>query len=167
MKKYFRVQPNEIRQYLANTEGRKSEKDWFAPMVFTGAMDLMEQTKSQQPFFLVADSYDPHEPWDPPEKYVSLYDSDGYDGPEPFNPIYGDDDYLTDSQLLRMRSLYAAEVSRWITGSGSSCRKPTISASWTTRFSSSSAITVASSANTATPASSATLCTRSFPIRCS
>jgi hypothetical protein len=52
----------------------------------------------------------PHEPWDPPGKYVSPYDLDGYEGKEPFNPRYGADDYLTDRQLLRMRALYSAEV---------------------------------------------------------
>jgi hypothetical protein len=27
-----------------------------------------------QPFFLVVDNYDPHEPWDTPEEYVKMYD---------------------------------------------------------------------------------------------
>jgi arylsulfatase A-like enzyme len=58
----------------------------------------------------------PHEPWDPPEEYVRLYD-EGYEGKEPLNDNYGKDDYLTDRQLLRMRALYAAEVTmmdRWL-----------------------------------------------------
>ena len=29
---------------------------------------------STQPFFLFVDSFDPHEPWDPPSKYVERYD---------------------------------------------------------------------------------------------
>jgi arylsulfatase A-like enzyme len=111
-------EPVEARQYLANTQGRKSERDWFAPKVFSGASELLEEaSKGDQPFFLVADCYDPYEPWDPPAKYVSLYDPDGYDGPEPFNPKYGKDDYLTDRELQRMRALYAAEVTmtdRWL-----------------------------------------------------
>jgi arylsulfatase A-like enzyme len=64
----------------------------------------------------MADCYDPHEPWDPPEEYVSLYD-EGYKGKEPLDDNYGSDDYLTDRQLLRMRALYAAEVTmmdRWL-----------------------------------------------------
>jgi hypothetical protein len=28
-------------QYLANVQGRKSEEDWFAPKVFSGAMDAL------------------------------------------------------------------------------------------------------------------------------
>jgi arylsulfatase A-like enzyme len=106
------------RQYLANIQGRrKTEEDWFAPKVFLQAMELLEGARWREPFFLVVDCYDPHEPWDPPEKYISLYDPDGYEGKEPLNDNYGKDDYLTDRQLLRMRALYSAEVTmadRWL-----------------------------------------------------
>src|SRR3712207_2396327 len=85
--------------------------------VFGVATELLEEASvGDQPFFLVADSYDPHEPWDPPREYVSLYD-EGYEGKEPLDDNYGTDDYLTDRQLLRMRALYAAEVTmmdRWL-----------------------------------------------------
>jgi arylsulfatase A-like enzyme len=105
------------RQYLANVRGREGEEDWFAPRVFLDAMDALEVAAGEnQPFFLVADCFDPHEPWDPPEEYVSLYD-EGYRGKEPLDDNYGSDDYLTDRQLLRMRALYAAEVTmmdRWL-----------------------------------------------------
>jgi len=67
-------------QYYANTMGRQSEEDWFSPQVFGKGMEFLEAAKEGQPFFMVVDNYDPHEPWDPPEKYVNLY-SDGYDGP--------------------------------------------------------------------------------------
>jgi arylsulfatase A-like enzyme len=98
------------RQYLANTRGRETEEDWFAPRVFLRATEFLEAASKREPFFLVVDNYDPHEPWDPPEKYTSLYYPDGYDGPEPFTSIYGRDDYLTERQLRRMRALYAGEV---------------------------------------------------------
>jgi arylsulfatase A-like enzyme len=105
------------RQYLANVQGRKSEEDWFAPKVFTNAMEALEEARRREPFFLVADCFDPHEPWDPPERYVDLYDPDGYEGKEPLADRYGTDDYVTNRQLLRMRALYAAEVTmadRWL-----------------------------------------------------
>jgi arylsulfatase A-like enzyme len=72
-------------------------------------MELVEAAKEGQPFFLVVDSYDPHEPWDTPDKYVSLYD-DPYDGLEPYSVIYGPSDYLTDRELQRMKARYSAEV---------------------------------------------------------
>src|SRR5215211_2350969 len=108
---------DKARQYLANVQGRKGEEDYFAPRVFSDATDTLEMAAGEhRPFFLVADCYDPHEPWDPPEEYVGLYD-EGYEGKEPLDDNYGRDDYLTDRQLLRMRALYAAEVTmmdRWL-----------------------------------------------------
>jgi arylsulfatase A-like enzyme len=106
------------RQYLANVQGREGEKDYFAPRVFSEATDALERAAGDhhQPFFLVADCFDPHEPWDPPGEYVALYDED-YDGREPLADNYGSDDYLTNRELLRMRALYAAEVTmmdRWL-----------------------------------------------------
>ncbi len=98
-----------LRQYLANTAGRNREEDWFSPRLFGRASELLESAREQQPFFMVVDSYDVHEPWDPPKKYVDLYD-DGYDGPEPYVPAYGSSDYLTGRQVDRMRALYAGEV---------------------------------------------------------
>ncbi|HEV2744872.1 MAG TPA: sulfatase [Rubrobacter sp.] len=105
------------RQYLANVQDREREEDWFAPKVFLNAMELLEEAhRGKEPFFMVVDSYDPHEPWDPPRKYADLYD-EGYEGKDPLNSNYGSDDYLTDRQLLRMRALYAGEVTmadRWL-----------------------------------------------------
>jgi arylsulfatase A-like enzyme len=105
-----------MRQYLANTMGREREEDWFTPQVFMKAIDFLEVARTEQPFFFVVDNYDPHEPWDPPEEYVSLY-SDGYEGPEPMIPSSGPSDWLTERQLERMHALYSAEVTmmdRWL-----------------------------------------------------
>ena len=99
------------RQYLANVQDRKTEEEYFAPRVFAGGMDLLETvSRRAEPFFLLVDSYDPHEPWDPPKKYVDLYDAGYYDGKEPLYPKYGKSDYLTSEELLRMRALYSAEI---------------------------------------------------------
>ncbi len=104
-------------QYYANTMGREREEDWFAPRVFAKGTQYLEAVARQsQPFFLVIDAYDPHEPWDPPQEYVEMY-SDGYEGPEPVIPSSGPSDWLTDAQLERMRALYAGEVTmvdRWL-----------------------------------------------------
>ncbi len=105
-----------MRQYFANTTERRNEEDYFAPQVFTRAEKLIEGAKEQSPFFMVIDCFDPHEPWDPPKKYVDLY-SDGYDGLEPYVSVYGDDGYLKERELGRMKALYAAEVTmtdRWL-----------------------------------------------------
>jgi arylsulfatase A-like enzyme len=98
-----------MRQYFANTAGWEREEDYFAPQVFLKGMEFLEAAKGDQPFFLVVDSYDPHEPWDTPEKYISLYD-EGYNGPEPMTSSSGPSDWLTERQLKRMHARYAAEV---------------------------------------------------------
>ena len=107
---------DKVRQYLANTANRQTEQDWFAPQMFSMASEFLETSGRGQPFFLVVDNYDPHEPWDPPQEYISRYD-DGYDGPDPTVPEYSDAGWITERQLERMRNLYAAEmtmVDRWL-----------------------------------------------------
>jgi arylsulfatase A-like enzyme len=103
-------------QYFANTSYRETEEDWFAPQVFTRAAQMLEVVSEGPPFFMVVDCYDPHPPNDPPDKYTSLYD-DPYDAPEPYSPVQGPSDYLTERQLQRIRALYAGETTmmdRWL-----------------------------------------------------
>jgi len=107
---------DKVRQYVANTAQREGEEDWFAPRVFTMASEFLRTAEKGQPFFLVVDCFDPHEPWDPPQKYISLYD-ESYNGPEPIVPEYSDAGWIGDRELERMRALYSAEVTmvdRWL-----------------------------------------------------
>ena len=103
---------DKVRQYLANTQNRESEEDWFAPRVFSMASEFVRAADKGQPFFLVVDCFDPHEPWDPPERYTSRYD-----GPQPIVPEYSDAGWIGERELERMRELYAGEVAmtdRWL-----------------------------------------------------
>jgi arylsulfatase A-like enzyme len=108
-----------VERYLKNAGERRREEDWWAPRVFTGAMAWLDEHVRQrptQPLSLFVESYDPHEPWDPPKKYVDLYDDPDYRGVEPISPLYGRDDYLSARERRRMRALYAGEVTmadRW------------------------------------------------------
>jgi arylsulfatase A-like enzyme len=107
---------DKVRQYLANTANRETEEDWFAPRVFSMASQFLETANKGEPFFLMVDCFDPHEPWDPPQEYISLYD-EGYNGPEPIVPEYSDAGWIGERELERMRNLYAAEVTmadRWL-----------------------------------------------------
>jgi arylsulfatase A-like enzyme len=111
-----RSMEDKVRQYLANTQDRNSEEDYFAPKVFTMATEFLKTADRGQPFFLVVDCFDPHEPWDPPGEYVNLY-SENYNGPEPIVPEYDDAGWIDERELERMRALYAAEVTmtdRWL-----------------------------------------------------
>ncbi|MDP8945283.1 MAG: sulfatase-like hydrolase/transferase [Actinomycetota bacterium] len=107
----------QMRQYFANVKERKTEADWFSPMVFSQAADYLEVLSKGGPFFLTVDSYDPHEPWDPPERYLEMYDDEPYNLKEPFSVIYGPSSYLLPRELERMKARYSAEVTmtdRWL-----------------------------------------------------
>jgi len=66
--------------------------------------------RRNQPFFLVVDAFDPHEPWDPPRYYIDRYDL-GYKGDELFEPAYEPAGYATQREIQHMRAMYAGEVS--------------------------------------------------------
>jgi arylsulfatase A-like enzyme len=106
-----------MRQYFANVQARQTEADWFAPQVFTRASEVLETVSEGGPFFLTVDVYDPHEPWDPPEEYVKMYDDEPYSLKEPFSVIYGPSDYLLERELQRMKARYSGELTmmdRWL-----------------------------------------------------
>ena len=78
-------------------------------------MGWVEWAQARQPFALVVDSFDAHEPWDVPKRLSDLYGSPDASGVEPIQPFptpaakyapLG----LSQSLLHRMRELYAAEV---------------------------------------------------------
>ena len=105
-----------VKQYLRNVSRRKYESDYFVAQTMIEAAKWLERNRKHERFFLYVDTFDPHEPWDPPRWYVDLYDP-GYEGEEVFYPAYGPSDYLTSSELKHLRALYAAEatmVDRWI-----------------------------------------------------
>ena len=105
-----------IAAYLAANAGRKDESDFLSARVFTAASEFLNQAAAAgKPFALVVDSFDPHEPWDPPEKYLKMYGSgriNGVKAIQPFSPPGGEARTwgLSRGDLRRVRNLYAAEV---------------------------------------------------------
>jgi arylsulfatase A-like enzyme len=98
-------------RYLANTLTWQAEDDHYGPQLFSRAARWLDDSRgSDEPFFLVVDSWDPREPWDPPPPYVDLYDP-GYRGLEMILPFYGPTRLMSDAELNHMRALYAAKVS--------------------------------------------------------
>ena len=88
-----------ITQYLRNVTGRKSEEDYFCARTMRDASAWLEKNHRRQPFFLYLDTFDPHEPWDPPRSYIQQYDPD-YTGEEVIYPRYDHwRDYLTPREL--------------------------------------------------------------------
>jgi len=104
-----------VRDYLTNVADRRCEEDYFPARVFSAAANWLERNQDAENFFLVVDSFDPHEPWDPPAFYRRLYDPDD-DCMDFLASLYGPADQVSPRILKRLRANYAGEVSlvdRW------------------------------------------------------
>ena len=99
-----------MRKYLANTGAGVDEELTCAARTFKEASALLEEASSREPFALVVDCFDPHEPWSPPKKYIEMYGDPDYEGPEVGVTRYGFLNYLDEEQTRRLRAVYAAEV---------------------------------------------------------
>jgi len=99
------------------------ESDYFAPRTFTKAMEWLER-HYQEDFFLYVDTWDPHEPWDPPQYYRELY-WPGHDGDQAM-PIYGywpKTPGVTEEQVKKAHASYCGEVTMVDTWFGYLMRK--------------------------------------------
>ena len=78
--------------FLANTSGVQDESDTSTARVFSHAMQFLEDNQAGQPFYLLVDCFDPHEPWEAPEKYYRLYGDPDYAGERIVHCKYGSAD---------------------------------------------------------------------------
>jgi len=94
----------------------RGESDTCVARTMTAARQWLEDNCGSRPFFLYVDTFDPHEPWDPPQWYVDRYDP-GYTGQVIDYPHYDYvEGYLSPEELKHCRALYAGEVTlvdRW------------------------------------------------------
>jgi arylsulfatase A-like enzyme len=109
---------NSIQQYLANNGRGRNEEELCASRVFRAAAKLLPLAKRQDPFLMVIDSFDPHEPWIPPRRYMDMYGDPDYRGYEIADVGYTRASrYLSDRHLGRLRTTYKASVTltdRWL-----------------------------------------------------
>jgi len=101
-----------LAQYLWNQRDRVREEDYQCARVFCAATKWLTDNAANAPFFLWIDSFDPHEPWDPPTEYADRYYA--YDG---IDYIYPVNDSLTAEEQERIKALYWGEVTfvdRWV-----------------------------------------------------
>ncbi|MEE2628902.1 MAG: sulfatase-like hydrolase/transferase, partial [Candidatus Latescibacterota bacterium] len=81
----------------------------FHSDVFIGnsALAWIRDYKGDKPFFLQVGFTGPHEPWDPPQYYVDMYDP-GYEGDELIYPCYGFvEDIMSERESQHVKALYA------------------------------------------------------------
>ena len=94
-------------------DGTLDESKWFAAQTFQAAADWLDRNHSRTGFYMHIDSFPPHEPWDPPERFVKQFDARGYDLPEyfptvPYTSIA--ESGFTPEQVRHIQALYAASV---------------------------------------------------------
>ncbi len=113
---------SETSNYLRQRQYWRGEKDRYVTRTMNKAIEYLEEADRNKQFFLWIDSFDPHEPWDPPSVYK--YDENGRYDPRmkcPYDPDYiGKDVVLpysemvegiyTEPQLNHIRMLYAELV---------------------------------------------------------
>ena len=100
------TRPHERSDYR---ETWRSESDRLVARTVTEAERWLER-HYDEPFFLYIDTWDPHEPWDAPEYYTSLYDR-GYGGRQIY-PSYGrwKEAGLTEEDVRLAHATYCGEV---------------------------------------------------------
>ncbi len=100
-----------VKHYLRNTARWKSEEDHFVAQTVRSACEWLQENQDQDQFFLHIEAFDPHEPWDAPQKYRDLYDT-GFQGEDIIYPHYNYwREFLTKDEIDHICALYMAEVS--------------------------------------------------------
>lgn len=112
----FPCDPAKLRQpeklvvpHLRNNRNRTHEREWHDPQTVQAAIDWLEENYRQERFFLYLDLFGIHEPWDPPQHYVDMYDP-GYVGEKVILPRYDRVGYMSDAELRHSRALYAGMI---------------------------------------------------------
>jgi arylsulfatase A-like enzyme len=106
-----------MRKYLANSGRGENEEETVAARIYKDAANVLEDAQRRQPFAMVVDCFDPHEPWSPPREYIDMYADPSYDGQEIGVTRYGFAENFTPELLRRLHAIYAAEVTltdRWL-----------------------------------------------------
>lgn len=97
------------RQYQCNRTRFKEERDFPSVKCFDAAINWVEENKNAKDFFLMVETFDPHEPFDIPEKYLELY-KDDYKGPHFDLPKYKKIDIETKEAMEHLKKRYKALV---------------------------------------------------------
>jgi arylsulfatase A-like enzyme len=103
-----------VREYLGYNGANRKERDYLSARVFDGGIDFVEQAAfRRQPFALVVDCFDVHEPWDPPDSYLARYarvKRGGYRPIMPFPTPAGRSGDISKQTLRLAQAMYAAET---------------------------------------------------------
>jgi arylsulfatase A-like enzyme len=105
----LRLAETSTSQYLRNVARRYWEEDYFPAKTMHEAARWLEENRKAPNFFLYVDTFDPHEPWDPPAHYLELYEKD-FKGERVIYPKYTFSSRFSAEEVRHMRAAYAGEV---------------------------------------------------------
>lgn len=97
-----------LSQYKANRNLWRQEGESVCQIAAQTAIRWLNDNHDQKPFYLQVESFDPHEPWDPPRRFLEKYLPNAT-GPSFIEPPY-DTVPLSDDIKQRMRANYAGAV---------------------------------------------------------
>ena len=101
--------PSRLERYRRNAYWYQQQNTNTTETVFRETMRWLEAPPEK--FFLWLDTFDPHEPWDAPRRYLDQYPWNN-SGDKIFWPHSGKASRYPAADLENMRSLYKAEVSQ-------------------------------------------------------
>ena len=89
----------------------RDEEGFPGPRTMTAAARWLDDNAGHhERFFLLEDEFDPHEPFDTPEPYASMYDGD-WEGPHLIWPPYAvGPDVLSELEARQVRACYGAKL---------------------------------------------------------
>lgn len=97
------------RQYQCNRTRITREEEYSSVRCFEAAKRWVDENRGAEDFFLMVETFDPHEPFDVPQSYLDLY-GDDYDGPFFELPRYHRRDEETDEAMAHLRRRYQALI---------------------------------------------------------
>jgi len=100
---------------LANRGITMDDEETATAKAFTWAARFLEENR-EHPFYLLIDSFAPHEPWEAPEEYYRMYGDPEYRGVKHLASRYGPADGYSADEVDYMRAQYrglVTHVDRW------------------------------------------------------
>jgi arylsulfatase A-like enzyme len=96
---------------LANRARALSDEETATARLFQWGARFLEENQVAQPFYLLLDSFAPHEPWEAPEMYYRLYGDPNYSGRRLVRCKYGPADGYTLDEIEYIKAQYSGLVS--------------------------------------------------------
>lgn len=107
---YTKEWRDRVAQYLSNTDDLEEEDKRFPAQVVSQAVEWLKKAREHKKIFLWIDSFDPHEPWDPPKRF-DKYTDPMYKGPRLILPMGGfANGWATPEEIRYIQGLYAGEA---------------------------------------------------------